>query len=423
MKEDFLHYVWKFQKLRQAELFTTQGESVEIVTVGVHNSNAGPDFLCAQIRIAGQLWAGHVEIHLASSDWYVHHHEQDPIYDAVILHVVWKHDSEIFRTDNTKIPTLVLRKAVAPEMVAKYHHLFAKTALWIPCEKQFPEVNDFELDNWLERLFFERLEQKSNYIMAQFKQVGQHWEALLFRLLAKNFGLKVNGDSFYYMASRVEYAVVKKCSNSLQNLEGLLFGCAGLLNQKEDDLYFTDLQTRFDFLRKKFGISETCDMPPKYFRLRPANFPTIRIAQLARLYATEKNLFSKLIDMNTVEDFYKLFDVAASVYWDTHYNFGLASSSRKKRLSKKFINLLLINTVIPIKFCYAKHVGAAISEELITLTTAIEAEENSVITKFNRLQLVAKNAIHSQGLLQLKKAYCDTRGCLKCAIGNSMLRA
>lgn len=421
MKEDFLHYVWKFQKLNQTKLFTTQGQSVEIIMVGQHNTNAGPDFLCAQVRIDSQLWAGHVEIHLQSSDWYLHHHEQDPGYDSVILHVVWEHTSEIFRKDNTKIPTLVLSEIVAPKTVAAYQKLFSKTAQWIPCEKYFPEVNDFELKNWLERLFFERLEQKSDYIIAELRHAANHWEALLFRLLAKNFGLKVNGEAFYYMASRVDYSVVKKCSNKLLDLESLLFGCAGLLNHKEDDLYYAELQNRFGFLQKKFGITGDCDLSPKYFRLRPANFPTIRIAQLAMLYATEKSLFAKVIDLNNVEDFYRLFNVVASEYWDTHYNFGSVSTKRKKRLTRKFINLLLINTIVPIKFCYAKHLGKDVSEELIKLTTAIKAEENSIISKFNGLRPKAKHAIHSQGLLQLKKEYCDQAGCLKCAIGNSMM--
>jgi len=421
MKEDFLHYVWKFQKLKQTKFFTTQKQSVEIVKVGQHNTNAGPDFLCAQIRIENQLWAGHVEIHLRSSDWYLHHHEKDPAYDSVIMHVVWEHTTEIFRNDNTTIPTLVLSDIVQPATVAAYQKLFCKTAQWIPCEKYFPKVNDFEMEHWLERLFFERLEQKSECIITELGRVTNHWEALLFRLLAKNFGLKVNGEAFYYMASKVDYCVVKKCANKLHDLESLLFGCAGLLNKTEDDLYYADLQNRFDFLRKKFGLTETCDISPKYFRLRPANFPTIRLAQLAMLYYPERSLFSKLIDMASIEDFYKLFDVVASEYWDTHYNFGMASAKRKKRLTKKFINLLLINTVIPIKFCYAKYLGKDVSEEIIKLTMAIKAEENSVITKFNALRPVAINAIHSQGLLQLKTAYCDKSGCLKCAIGNRMM--
>ena len=421
MKEDFLHYVWKFQKLIQTKIFTTQKQPIEIVNVGQHNTNSGPDFLCAQIRIANQLWAGHVEIHLRSSDWYIHHHEQDPAYDSVILHVVWEHTSEVFRKDNAKIPTLVLSDIVHPKTISSYKTLFSKNAQWIPCEKHFPKVNPFEMNHWLERLFFERLEQKSEDIMTKLNYATNHWEALLFKLLAKNFGLKVNGEAFYYMASRVDYSVIKKCTNRLEDLESLFYGCAGLLNQPEDDLYYVALSRRFDFLRKKFGITGVCDITPKYFRLRPANFPTIRLAQLAKLYFTEKTLFSKVIALTSLKEFYELFDVVASDYWDTHYNFGLASVKRKKRLTKKFINLVLINTIIPIKFCYAKHLGKDVSEALIKLTAAIEAEENSVIAKFNGLQSVATNAIQSQGLLQLKKEYCDTAGCLKCAIGNSMM--
>lgn len=423
MKEDFLHHVWKFQKLKQTNYYTTQGHAIEIINVGQHNVNAGPDFLCAELRIDEQHWAGHVEIHIKSSDWYLHHHEQDPAYDSVILHVVWEHSAVVFRKDNTEIPTLVLSEIVNPKVISSYQKLFSKKAQWIPCETHFPKVDQFEMELWLERLFFERLEKKSDYIMTSLTQVKNHWEALFFMLLAKNFGLKVNGDAFYNMASRLQYAVLHKCSSDMLDLESLLFGCAGILEQTEDDLYFLSLQNRFDFLRKKFRITEVCELRPRYFRLRPANFPTLRISQLAMLYHTESSLFSKVIEMKSLSGFYELFDVTASDYWDTHYNFGLATAKRKKRLSKSFIDLLLINTVIPMKFCYAKHLGKDISEELIALTTAIKAEENSVIAKFNALRPIAANAIQSQGLLQLKNEYCNKAGCLKCAVGTSMMKS
>lgn len=423
MNEDFLHYVWKFQKFSTTKFFTINSEEIKVLKVGEHNHNAGPDFFNSQVSINGQLWVGNVEIHLKSSDWYAHHHEKDSNYDNVILHVVWQHDTEIFRKDNTAIATLELKPFVDKLLLLKYKKLFSKKQKWINCENDFKNVNSFVLENWIDRLYLERLEQKSQLIETVLKNTNSHWEAVLFRLLCKNFGLKVNSEAFYSVASSFDFSLIKKCSKDDLDLEALFYGQAGLLETKKEDAYFISLYTQYAYLKHKYKLNNSSVIVPKYFRLRPPNFPTIRLSQLAVLYAEKQSLFSEIIKAKNISDIYSMFTVSASVYWDKHYNFGVSSSKRKKKLTKKFIDLLLINTIIPIKFSYAKSLGKDISEEIISLTTSIIKEDNTIIKKFVELSPFVKNAMQSQALLQLKNEYCNTHKCLQCAIGNSILKA
>ncbi|PVW16310.1 DUF2851 family protein [Marixanthomonas spongiae] len=421
MKEDFLHYAWKFQKFTTTQLKTSEGQTVKVLSVGQHNHDAGPDFFNAKVSIGEQMWAGNVEIHLKSSDWYAHHHEKDPAYDSVILHVVWEHDAAVFAKDNSAIPTVEVKNILNTATLDSYRKLFSKKQRWIACEQEFPNVEAFTIHNWLENLYFERLQQKSQLILKELKASNNHWEAVLFNLLAKNFGLKVNGAAFYSMAQSLDFSVVKKCAEKPQELEALFLGQAGLLNETNEDGYFQDLQDKYGYLSTKFKLSNADVVAPKYFRLRPPNFPTIRLSQLAMLYAGQKHLLSKIISTHNKEAFYEIFSVTASEYWNTHYNFGVVSTKRKRKLTTAFIDLLLINTVIPLKFCYANAVKKDISEELIQLASSIDKEDNSIIKKFNQLKPIAETALHSQGLLQLKKEYCDKVRCLQCAVGNAVL--
>lgn len=423
MKEDFLHYVWKFQKFDGVDLATTNDEKLHIKYQGAHNFNAGPDFFNARIELDNQLWAGNVEIHLKSSDWYAHGHELDSAYDNVILHVVWEYDSEIFRKDGSSIPTLVLNGLVPRITLERYQKLFSKEKKWINCENEFADVDSFVIENWLERLYIERLQKKEAFLLSELEGTQNHWEALLFRILCKNFGLNINGDSFFSIAKSLDFSVVKKCSQNQQNLEALLMGQAGLLDADKEDGYFKILQKDYAYLKRKFSLENGGIIPPAFFRLRPPNFPTIRFAQLAALYNEHNNLFSKVIQLDKAEDFYNLFSVSASVYWDTHYNFGVSSKESKKRITKTFIDLLIINTVLPIKFSHAVQQGREVSEELLKIASEIPSEKNGIIDKFNSLKNISKNALQSQALLQLKTEYCDKHRCLQCAIGNSIVSA
>lgn len=422
MKEDFLHYVWKFQKFETAQLTTTTHELLTIVTVGQHNVNSGPDFFNARIAIDGQQWAGNVEIHIKASDWYAHQHEKDAAYDSVILHVVWECDVDIFRSDGSTIPTVELKDILLSEATSNYQNLFTKEYQFITCEQSIATVSEFTIKNWIERLYFERLEKRSQQINKEVMSLRYDWEALLFRMLAKGFGLKVNGEAFLSLASSVPFSVVRKCSTNSLRLEALFFGQASLLEKEIEDDYYQKLQNEYRYLQKKYPISNSSVVRASYFRLRPPNFPTIRLSQLAALYLSIPHVFSEVIRANTLEAFYGLFDVKASTYWEDHFNFSVASAKRKKQLTKNFIALLLINVVLPVKFCYALYHGRDISEEIISLATAIPSEENTILSKFKKLNIKSTSSLESQGVLELKKNYCNTLKCMHCAIGDAILK-
>ena len=396
------------------------GEKISILKLGQHNHNAGPDFFNSQIRIADQLWAGNVEIHIKSSDWYVHNHEVDSSYDNVILHVVWEYDTEIFRKDNSEIPTLELKHYVDKNLLNNYQKLIQSKS-WINCEADLAEVDDFLLDNWLERLYIERLERKSNEIDLLLKKSNNNWEAVLFKMLLKNFGLKANGEAFSNIASSVDFSIVRKLQNDVLAMEALLFGQANLLEGDIQDGYFLDLKERYLFLRQKFSLKNEGVVTLQFFRLRPPNFPTIRLSQFANLYTKEQQLFSKVMGLKSIEDFYSMFNLGATNFWMSHYTFSKTSKTSKKLLTKSFIDLLIINTIIPLKFSYAKSQGKTVEDEIFDVIKMLKIEKNSIISKFLELKPMAKTALTSQALIQLKKEYCDKNKCLQCAVGNSLV--
>ncbi|MFL0352268.1 DUF2851 family protein [Xanthomarina sp. GH4-25] len=421
MQEDFLHYVWQHKKMDIVHLKTSQYETLEIISVGQHNINSGPDFFNAQLKISEQLWAGNVEIHIKSSDWFIHNHEIDKAYDNVILHVVWEHDTEIFRKDNSIIPTLELKQYVDSHVFKNYNKLLSAKNKWINCEVDFAEVDTFILESWLERLYIERLERKSQTIEVLLQNSRNNWESVLFKMLAKNFGLKVNGDAFFSMANSIDYTIIRKLQINQTALEALFFGQAGLLDEDVQEAYFLELQKEYRFLKQKFQLDNTKVVPIQFFRLRPQNFPTLRLSQLATLYSLHSNLFSQIIETNSQKELYKLFHVATSSFWETHYSFGKKSKSLSKKITKPFIDLLLINTIIPIKFAYAKYQGKDINDILLELIQHIASEKNSIVTAFNNLKKVSYTALQSQALIQLKTEYCDQNKCLQCAIGNALI--
>ncbi|HUH26738.1 DUF2851 family protein [Gelidibacter sp.] len=421
MQEAFLHYVWQFKKFDTSNLKTTVGEAITLHNNGQPNLNSGPDFFNAQLEIEGQLWAGNVEIHIKSSDWYVHNHEMDPTYDNVILHVVYEHDTDIFRKDNSIIPTLQLKNLIHANVFNNFQKLLMSPHKWINCEPDFAEVEDFVISNWLERLYIERLERKSRTIEVLLKSSKNDWEGVLFKLLAKNFGLKVNGEAILSMANSFDFSVVRKMQSQPLQLEALFFGQSGLLETPVENGYFQNLSSEYLFIKQKFNLSNDQVIPLQFFRLRPPNFPTIRLSQLAMLYQKHTNLFTKLMAANTIEDLYKLFQVGTSEFWQTHFTFEKASRDSKKLLTKNFIDLLLINTVLPLRFCYLQHLGKPASESCLLMAQNIASEQNGIIKGFNNLTPISDSALTSQALIQLKTEYCDKNKCMACAIGNSLL--
>jgi hypothetical protein len=421
MKEDFLHYLWKFKKFDTLHLETTNQELITIHNQGQYLELAGPDFFNAQISIGDQKWAGNVEIHLKSSDWYVHHHEKDAAYENVILHVVWEHDTEVFRKNNTEIPVLELKNYVSEAVLANYQRLVAPKS-WIFCEKQLQDVGDFVLKNWQERLFFERLERKSKAIYALLQQTNNDWEAVLFCMLAKNFGLNTNGEVFLKIAQSISFSILRKESFEVENLEALLFGKAALLDADKEDNYFKDLKFRYFYLLHKYQLDSNSEGQVQFFKHRPDNFPTIRLSQLAHLYHLHQNLFSKINSNYSIEAIYQLFELGPSAYWENHYQFDKESPKKAKKLSKSFVDLLLINTIIPIRFAYAKSIGKDVTDDLISILVVVAPEKNSIVDKFYSFGIKATNSFETQSLLQLKNEYCAAGKCLDCAIGMELLK-
>jgi len=416
MKEDFLHYLWQFQKWSALPLQTVHLQEIFVHKPGQYLQQAGPDFFNALIEIDHQLWAGTVEIHLKSSDWFAHHHEKDVHYENVILHVVWEHDMEIYRQDGSVIPTLCFQSYVSKDLVFEYEQ-FMKPKSWIYCEKQIKKVPQFQLNSWLERLFFERLERKAVTIENLLISSTHDWEAVMFQVLAKNFGLNQNGQVFLEMAQRIPFSIIRKESHDLLSLESLFLGFTGLLEVNSEDVYVQKLQNQWAYLQEKYQWKMTTVLKPTFFKLRPDNFPTLRLIQLAALYHTHHQLFSRLMQTNSYQEIQKIFKVKASEYWNTHYNFNHESPSKVKQLTTSFVDLILINSIIPLKFIYAKHHGQENAEVLLSILMSLPNEKNRIIDKFALWGVKAQNAFESQALIELKTQYCELRKCMQCAIG------
>ena len=422
MKENLLHFVWKLKLFSSTNLQTTNGEIIEIISTGITNLNAGPDFLNAKLMINNQLWAGNVEIHLNSFDWYAHNHENDENYDSVILHVVWEHSVDVFRKTNQPIATLELKNYISKELLNNYQQLFSKNKNWINCEKDIASIDSFILTNWIERLYVERLENKSVQIHETVTKINNNWEAALFVLLAKNFGLKINAEAFLNFANSFDFSIVRKVSNNLEQLEALFFGQAGMLSKESESEYYKKLKGEYHFLQVKFQLTPISNGQVHFFRLRPNNFPTIRLSQLAMVYYQHQNIFSKIIETENIEGFYKLFDLATTTFWESHYTFETTSNKSVKKITKPFIDLLLINTIIPLKFLYLQRLGKNDLSSALQIIAQIKPEKNEIISKFNELKIKSNTAFETQALLQLKNDYCNKQLCLNCAIGKELLK-
>jgi len=422
MREDFIHYLWKFKKLIGRELFTTTGKSIVIKSLGIHNFHSGPDFFNGRLSIDNQDWAGNIEMHLKSSDWFLHGHDDDPAYDNVILHVVWTHDAEISTRDGLYIPVLEVSQYVDSELLQSYQKLFAvKQDQFINCEKSISTIDAFLKNQWKEKLFIERLEHKSGRIMDILKMNQGDWEATFFQLLARSFGTKINADAFEQTARSLDQATVRKLAKDAFQLEAALLGQAGLLEDAKNDDYFKSCLREFAFAKAKFNL-QPADTRMKFFRIRPENYPTIRLSQLARLYHFTPLLFGEVILAGSIKSIYHLFDITASQYWDTHHVFDKETDHRKKKLSQGFIDLLIINCIIPIKFSHAQYLGKENFEELLTIMNSLKPEKNTVVAGFKKL-IKVETAADSQAVLQLKPNYCDVNKCLSCDIGVGLLRS
>ena len=421
MNEDFLHFVWKYQKFPSKNLITNQGEKCTVLRVGQHNHHDGPDFLDAAISIGSLLWLGNVEIHAKSSDWYRHQHQNDSNYTNVVLHVVWEDDVEVCVDSGVNLPTLELSKMVEPFLIEEYKRYFNKRNPFIACETHFSSVPSSIRMMWKERLYVSRLEEKSASILELLRQTKNDWEGVMFILIARNLGLNVNGVAFFEMAKSIPFSVIRKIQHDGLNLEALLFGQARLINADMNEYYGQGLWKRYLFLKHKFSLPD----PPKlkwcFSRLRPMNFPTIRLAQLVKIYSQSTGLFSSLI---TPKGLFtdRLEECGVSSFWETHFTFNKVYKKQKKSLSNELIDLIKINTLIPLFFCFEKAQGRDPSVKIFEWIRSIKPEKNAITKGFSSIGGKCSNALDSQAYIQLKNKFCSQKKCLLCAVGIHLLK-
>lgn len=422
MKEDLLHYAWRLQRFDRTTLQSTTGQPIEILHPGTYNTHAGPDFLNARIRIGDTLWAGNVEMHLKASGWLQHRHQEDRAYDNVILHVVLEEDMPVHHARGERIPCLEMKKRLPPKLAARYLKLLNNED-WIACEPQFSAVSQLTRSLWLERLAAERLEEKAASIARQLEANKEDWEETFYQFLARGFGARVNSEPFMMLAQRCPLLLLRKHRHSLFQMEALLFGQSGLLAGSFGEEYPRQLQKEYQFQRRKFRLHPLPPQSWKFMRLRPANFPTLRIAQLSTLLFQSDNLFSKVMAARTMTEVENVFEVKLSNYWWTHYTFDKTSDKKRKALGRDTIHLLFINTIAPFLFLYGQRRGEEkFQERALELLAATRPESNVVIRRWKSIGADADSAFQTQALLQLKNEYCDKKRCLECAVGSAILK-
>ena len=416
MREEFLYYLWENRLIDKA-LQTTEGEAVDIVATGYRNTDSGPDFLEAKIQIGDKLWAGHVEIHVKSSDWNRHGHQNDKAYQNVILHVVYEND-----TKANDIPTLELKGHFDEALFVNYQK-FISAKSWIPCERSIAKVPVFTRLSWLDRMTVERLENKSEAVEKILNVNQFDWEDALYKLLMHYFGLKVNNEPFEYLSNILPFKTLLKHADNLVQVEAMLMGCAGFLEKDFTEDYPLLLKREFAVMKAKFNLLTIPEERWKFMRMRPSNFPTIRLAQMAQLIHQNGCLFSKIREAKSTAEVKSLFDVKASEYWETHYRLESESESKPKHLGDATADILIINAVVPLLFCYGKlHKDESVCETALQFLEETEAEDNAVIRHFASCGVAAQNAMQSQALLQLFDMYCKRKRCLECRLGNVLLK-
>jgi hypothetical protein len=424
MQESFLHYIWQFQYFDRKDLVTTEGEQVSVFHPGYRNVHAGPDFSNARIRIGAIEWIGSVEIHIQSSGWNAHKHSSDDAYENVVLHVVWKNDTGIVRKDNSSLPTIELKNKVDEDLLLKYNKLFNNPET-IPCAASVGNVRELTRLSMMEKALMQRLEKKTSEILTRLRGNNNDWEETCYQMLCRNFGFKVNTDPFLQLAHSLPYKALMKHADHIHQVEALLFGQAGFLDENIADDYFGILKREYNTLGHKFDLKDRRlnKSQWRFLRLRPANFPTIRIAQLAGLLASQKNIFSRFVTALTYSDLEKLFLNEQSDYWKHHYLFAGEFKNDIPALGKMSADNIMINTVVPLMVAYGKSKDdQELVDRAIAILQSIPSESNMITKAWDQLNISCATAFDSQALIELHNSFCLRRKCLDCSIGSSLVK-
>lgn len=416
-----MQYVWKHRLWRSEDMVTNTGKKVRVVDPGLLNTDAGPDFFNAKIEIDGHMWVGNVEMHYRATDWKRHRHDSDKAYDSVILHVVAKDDAPVRRTNGELIPQLVLE--VSPQFNADYASLVGAT-IEVPCATKIKQVPHLTIVEWVEGLAFERLHGKVERIHQLLNSFNGSWEDVCYVTLARNFGFGINNDAFERLARRTPLRLLGKHSDSVLQIEALLFGQAGMLDAQKPgmDSYYNQLCTEYAFLSNKFQLTPMEKESWKLFRIRPQNFPYRRIAMLAQFIEGGFRMMNRILDAEGEKEMRALFEVELSGYWTKHYTFGKPNERATATLSRSSIDIILINTVAPLLYAYGELTGNyEMTDKAIKLLEDLRAESNSIVAHFVAYGIDCPDALTSQALVQLKREYCDARKCIYCKIGHHLL--
>ncbi len=414
--EKLLHYIWLHALFDQKNLRTTKEATIRILKRGELNTDSGPDFFNAHLKIGARLWVGNVEMHLQSKDWFNHKHHLDEAYSNVILHVVYEEKTPI---ELEGIPCLNLYPRVNSNLLQKYSSLM-NSKLWIPCEDQISSNFNSSFELWKHRLLCERLERKSKDVLSLVSQLNFDWEEAFMQLLFQQMGFKTNRLPMEWLSRKLRFSHFKREAGNLEYIEAMLFGAAGMLRGKEDDKQIK-LKYDFELLRRKFKLTSIDESSWKWSRMRPSNFPSIRLAQLAALLASDRNLVHSLLQASELDEMRKLLEVNAGSYWSQHYRFGQRSNEHSTHLGKSSIDLILINLFLPFRFCFQEHHGMD-TAELIEFYFEIQKESNSTLKKWRSLGMISRSAADSQALLELKASYCNQQKCLSCQLGAEILK-
>jgi hypothetical protein len=417
MNERLLQFIWQHLYFNKENLLTQDGQLLQIQFQGSYNTNQGPDFLGAKIKIGDVVWAGHIELHLTTSLWAKHGHEQDEQYKSVILHAVWEHDVK----EEQRFPVLELKNRVPAFLISRYHELMQKNS-FVPCENHLATIKELVWISWKERMIAERLQEKVSKIETMLLETNQHWEEVFWQLIARNFGITLNTELFQAVAKSVSITILAKHKNQIHQLEAMLLGQAGLLTGNFEDSYVQMLQKEYRFLQKKHQLQQV-HHTPVFLRMRPSNFPTVRLAQLAMLIHQSSHLFSKMIEAKSLTEVKQMLELTANDFWNTHYTLHEPSAHKPKHLGNTMVENILINTILPVLFSYGViHQNETIKQKAIAWLQELPKEKNNITKNWEAAGVTHQSAFDSQALLFLKKNYCNAKKCLHCAVGNSLLK-